>query len=605
MEKEQDGVHDVAWYFKQFKKIQGECKGRIIFRGIDNQKYDVVSSAGRRLSKESDKQNDFIRYHVKLLANARKNGYGGLNAGSKLSDLEVLAEIQHYGGATCLTDFTTNFLVALWFATKQNSDEENENKKNKDLLEKTGGKLVWLDLGEEINFNSISYYNENIGFDKIQNILSHITSNFESKERTVESCFWLWEPTKLNNRIIKQDSVFLFGLPAFTYKDFESGEIKNRLTVKELIIETKDKKYIRTELEKFLGINAESVFYDFSGYALNANGTSIPVSNNILSEKECLSLAKENIKRRELSLTISYLDEAIECFRSNKKNSYQKKCKRGRATPCSCSLGELMFWRGRANEGKSYVEEALLNYYESSRHLKDEITNHENNKKLYKLLCESYRKQSILYYQKRDYKGAVNSNLELWKLYNQNYNLKDIDKDDNGVDSIFALLELSLMRLNQSDFDKYLHLAEKIKVENTNGEILLFYLKTLGNIIFSMKIDSIDTTLKSIDDKVQMIISQMGKNGISIIGYYYWNYDDIIGWIENILLDNKIVYFQNKEILDLAHYKKFIAEHSKELILLTKKVYEGQNKLLNSMRSKSVAFRDELLLAPQSPNYYY
>lgn len=29
MGKEQDGVHDVVWYFKQFKKIQSECKGWI------------------------------------------------------------------------------------------------------------------------------------------------------------------------------------------------------------------------------------------------------------------------------------------------------------------------------------------------------------------------------------------------------------------------------------------------------------------------------------------------------------------------------------------------------------------------------------------------
>jgi hypothetical protein len=33
----------------------------------------------------------------------------------KLSDLELLLELQHYGAATGLVDFSRDFLIALWF----------------------------------------------------------------------------------------------------------------------------------------------------------------------------------------------------------------------------------------------------------------------------------------------------------------------------------------------------------------------------------------------------------------------------------------------------------------------------------------------------------
>ena len=41
--------------------------------------------------------------------------------GQQLSDLEILAELQHFGAATCLIDFSRSALVALWFACQQSS----------------------------------------------------------------------------------------------------------------------------------------------------------------------------------------------------------------------------------------------------------------------------------------------------------------------------------------------------------------------------------------------------------------------------------------------------------------------------------------------------
>ena len=48
--------------------------------------------------------------------------------GKQLPDLELLAELQYFGAATCLIDFTRSALVALWFACQQGSQREANGK---------------------------------------------------------------------------------------------------------------------------------------------------------------------------------------------------------------------------------------------------------------------------------------------------------------------------------------------------------------------------------------------------------------------------------------------------------------------------------------------
>jgi hypothetical protein len=44
----------------------------------------------------------------------------------KLSDLELLLELQHYGAATGLVDFSRDFLIALWFAAHDNKGKNGK-----------------------------------------------------------------------------------------------------------------------------------------------------------------------------------------------------------------------------------------------------------------------------------------------------------------------------------------------------------------------------------------------------------------------------------------------------------------------------------------------
>jgi hypothetical protein len=604
--KDVEPLQGVAHYLKEFyKTLEGEesenlkkdiiskdvfekVNSRLVFRGLPNHKWDVVSSAGRRLYKEDkNKQDDFIRYHVNLIENARSHGYGGLKAGSELSDLEILAEIQHYGGATCLADFSTNFLMALWFATERNNPKSLFcNEEQKVAIEypddDTDGKIVWLDLGGEKNFNAITYYVQKSNTDKrqendtIQKILSKVGFNFEAKQRKVEPCFWLWQPPRLNNRIDKQDSIFLFGLSAFS---------SSKLDFKEVIIEKKDKEVIRKELSILFGISAETVYHDLSGYALEANGVKTMVSEKILPKNRCLDNAKESIKRGNYSVSVSYIDQGIQCKNNKNDNTV---CINGKQKCCN-HIGEFLFWRGTANENRNRIDEAVLNLYESSSKLENYYKTLQDNdverKRIYNLICESYRKQSIIHYQKNDYRAAIESDKKLDHFYYKNF---DGNGEENGVDAVFALLELSILTLDNSMFSENLRKVQRIKPELNNGRILSFFLENFGNAIFNSSLDweTVDSLLNQIDSLTNKIITDFDKvykiepsNNFMLIGYYFWNYSDIINWID----------FLRKESIDKSReaFKQFVLENSDRLTLLAQKAQEAQSKLLNRVFEKS------------------
>jgi hypothetical protein len=569
-------MNGVAQYLNKLYEEIGDSsslsfQSRIIFRGQANYSWDIVSSAGRRLVKAKKyNQNEFILYHVNLIENARKYGYGDLEVGSTLSDLEVLANIQHHGGATCLTDFTKNFLIALWMATEdanktpkeRTKEKKSEGKNNR----KADGKVVVLDLGEDINFNNISYYNKVKEGDNIQQLLTKRAKIFDLK-KIVQPRFWLWEPSKLNNRVIKQDSLFIFGLSAFPKIDDKD----RRLSFKEIRIDASHKDGLRKELENVFGISAETVYYDVPGYSNKANPSDKPIGEKLLSTRSCLCSAKEYLKKEQYSIAINYLNDALSC-KGGRRN-----CQRGREK-CESNKGELLYWCGEVYEGID-VDTALLNYYQSSSYLIKLINSKNNYKDIYPLLCESYRKQSILCCRKNDYINGFRSNLSLYKVYRRKL-IKDKhdneEKEENGIDALFALLELSIFMLNRKYFKKILEYVKKEEKINVIGEILFVYLRNLGNAIFDCKLN-LDSCFSDFDK-----IKKPTKKGV-LVGYLYWNYFDAIKWLDAFKSNQINAAFNQNQIDNTQQYKAFIKQNYSKLILFVQKANETQNKWQNEV----------------------
>jgi|TARA_Y100000385_G_scaffold97824_1_gene101190 hypothetical protein len=179
--------------------------------------------------------NGFCNYNKNLIKNARKQGYGEKNL-KELSDLQVLAELQHFGAATCLLDFTKNFLNALWFAVNENPGSD--------------GKVFYLNSEKIEEIASEEFEKKNIDY------------FLDNKQ------YFSWSPQKINKRIMAQDSVFVLGSP-----------IIEDINIKSLIVNKADKPVIKYELKEFFNINNSTLFPDLQGFSLT-NSTDNAINDN-------------------------------------------------------------------------------------------------------------------------------------------------------------------------------------------------------------------------------------------------------------------------------------------------------------------------------------
>ena len=205
--------------------------GQYLFRGVKKSTYGIVASASHRLPQEyQNNPSRLLKINKRLIEDARGRGHDQKD-GRILLDLELLAELQHFGAATCLIDFTRSALVALWFACECGTDDENDSK----------GKVVAV--RRDIRLRTVTS-------DLIQNPIDHF---FQVDEKD-QYRLYQWEPKLQNNRIIAQHSVFVFG----------GAEVKIETDCE---IVTDCKSSILKPLNKVSDITETSIYPDFDGFA--------------------------------------------------------------------------------------------------------------------------------------------------------------------------------------------------------------------------------------------------------------------------------------------------------------------------------------------------
>ncbi|MFJ6428897.1 FRG domain-containing protein [Microbacterium maritypicum] len=92
---------------------------RFAWRGLANCNYALASSLHRQLAKEGRSvTEEALREREDLiLAEARRWGLG-VEGGHLVDDLQLLADLQHFGIPTRMVDVTSNPMTALWFAAE-------------------------------------------------------------------------------------------------------------------------------------------------------------------------------------------------------------------------------------------------------------------------------------------------------------------------------------------------------------------------------------------------------------------------------------------------------------------------------------------------------
>lgn len=224
----------------------------------------IKSGAAIRMQNIKNRSHiDYVNY-IKYLINDAKSRF--CEYAEKYSDIEILADIQHKGGASCLVDFSNNFLISLWFATQTNRDD------------KEFGYLFCYDVNSEMiekdNLSMLSYTRSK----KCIEDLLYATSKSERYNEERSYRFWLWKPSILNERIARQDSVFVFGLNPFNIK--EHGIIV-------IPIPPDWKIPIQVALKSYFGITEQFIFGDNNGFATSHDKTKPyePVMSHYFNEQ--------------------------------------------------------------------------------------------------------------------------------------------------------------------------------------------------------------------------------------------------------------------------------------------------------------------------------
>lgn len=199
----------------------------------------------------------YIQY-IKNLISEVKNAYPSFN---NLSDLEILAELQHKGAASCLVDFSQNILISLWFATQTDIEDF--------------GYLFLYDINSDVFIrDNISFISRDNCNENIESLLLQ-TKKAGSYVYECKSKFWSWRPTNINSRIARQDSIFIFGMEPFLTK--EHG-------VKVFPIIPEWKIPIQSALKTFFGLTAETIYPDSDGFASsNSKANSISPSTSYIN----------------------------------------------------------------------------------------------------------------------------------------------------------------------------------------------------------------------------------------------------------------------------------------------------------------------------------
>ena len=281
-EKEPTQIESVGDFIKWVVQLGPE---NYLFRGVPNAAYRIQASAYRRPKEGTRDFEKFLQINRDLIAEARLRGHGE-KEGRKLGDLEILAQLQHYGAATCLVDFTHNAQIALYFACQPDLKQEGNSQNS----EKPPDGKVYAVRNDPDRFEKVTP-------DSLEKKIDDFFQSHESGRPQL----YHWEPAYHNNRIIAQQSIFLFGVHQF---DEDSA----------CIIVENSKENILSELERVSRINQSMLFPDFDGFArLHSEG--IPYT--ILSSSDYRERALLALSENRYEDAIANFDTAIKLSPKN------------------------------------------------------------------------------------------------------------------------------------------------------------------------------------------------------------------------------------------------------------------------------------------------
>lgn len=336
-------------------------RGEYVYRGVSNKDYHIEASTYRRLKDGSDEIKDedktaerLLQINREMIEDANRHRHGWENE-QRPPDLNLLAKLQHTGAATCLIDFTKNPLVALWMACRTSGRGSVD------------GKVYAVEISSRSKFIPVS------SNDAENKEINH----FFKGNQEAGYKLYQWQPHYQDNRMLAQQSVFLFG-----------GGWDAIKPSKKRVISEKHKQAIRDSLKKSAGISEDILFPDFEGFASqraqNKAYNQPGAQNKAYNQPDAL-IDKDPV----LALPANVTDETIDHEYEELKGSVA-------ALHLDLSLEETR---------EDNIEAAVQHYNEA---MELEPSNG--------LLNYFYRERAIIYHNKGYYESAINDYTEAIRL---------------------------------------------------------------------------------------------------------------------------------------------------------------------------------------------
>lgn len=430
----------VAFYLDKLHSIIPSAASKdFVFRGLENKDWGLESSTYRRYVNRPT-HTDFIQYNCDLIARAKNANYHQ-KENNELKEIELLAELRHYGAATALIDFTRDFLVALWFASRPY--------KNSETL--THGKVIIINIGNSEVFLQLTPEDKQKSLEAILKFKTRGDQDTPERARfddgtiTAEisdqkkATLWYWQPRfEINHRLSAQKGVFIFGKAAIDTADIEYWEV---------IISQKDKEAIHRELSDHFGIKEDSLFNDLPGFAM-VNDIGHEIQSR--SADDYYNEAVQHFQRGEFGLAITYIDKAIELCSGQAVHFYLR----------SQTNRELKRYEDALDDATKAIE---LDPIKAAHHFIRGQVNHDLNRTMDALKDFTMSIRLVLdkafYYYSR---GEVNFELDKYEDALRDFT-KAIELDPNNASFCYAYRGLVYRDLGKNedalrDFNKAIEL---------------------------------------------------------------------------------------------------------------------------------------------------
>ena len=372
-ESSQSEEQDLIKSLNEFMKwVQNLPQGEYVYRGVSNQDYQIEASTYRRLKDEKgnlqneDKSAERLRQiNWEMIEDANRHRHGWENE-QRPPDLNLLAKLQHSGAATCLIDFTKNPLVALWMACRKSGSGSVD------------GKVYAVEISTRSEFIPVS--SDDAQTKKI--------NYFFEDNREIGYKLYQWQPHYQDNRMLAQQSIFLFGGGSDAIKPSE-----------ECVISKKHKQEIWNSLKKSAGISEDILFPDFEGFASQRaqnkayNQPDVPMKTYPGPDSQ-EDVTDETIdgQRQQESAAISHLQLSLDALQKDNTEAATQHYERGMEfEPADQLLNQFYRERAIIHHNKGNLELAISDYNEAIRlNAKDENSHYGRGRVNYDL--EQYTK---------------------------------------------------------------------------------------------------------------------------------------------------------------------------------------------------------------------